>query len=349
VAQHIWSHAVGDTSDGGRRYRVVIKYSERASSSGLPAREMDIIWQQVVPRCDRPLEVLLLCREVYASLSENDVAASVARRLMTKTFPNAKRARTHWSRRRNRPRHVYFDASGRQHSYHPSVLVAYVCGYLQPEIHVAVVRQLVKMGARHVDVALQFAAKLGSTRICEYLVTHSGAMVHRCEDIALRLASRAGRVDVVDFLLSQGADATARNSDAVRLASYPGHCEVISRLLDNGAQARSASLIAACAADKADVVELLLRRGAPVNNISALDWALDISDTLPLRLLLQHGLDPALADRRSIGRGRPEHRKVTKEFMAGSADESERRLTVTLASLALMYDKLWGRRGRRGM
>jgi hypothetical protein len=303
---------------------------------------MDIVWQQIIRLCDRPLEVILICRGVYVSVSEGDIAVSVARRVMTELFPDARRARMGWSRRRDRPRHVYFDIHDRAHYYHPSVLVAYVCGYLCHAVHVAVVRQLVTMGAKHADVALQFAAKLGSTRICDYLITHAGAMVNRGHGIALRVASRFGHVDVVDFLLSRGADPRVRNSEAVSAASSARHCEVVSRLLASGAEATDTSITRACATGWPDVIRLLLRHGAPVNNISALDWAIRSRDTLPLRLLLEHGLDPDVAERRLTGASRYEHLQVTKEFKAGRrpSDEPESSLTAAVAALHLMYNSV---------
>ncbi|KAJ3055721.1 hypothetical protein HK097_009606 [Rhizophlyctis rosea] len=208
-----------------------------------------------------------------------------------------------------------------------------------PRRHVAVVRALVKMGTKHADVALQYAAKLGRAPVCDFLIACAGATVHRAEEVALRVASRAGHVDVVDFLLSHGADAAVRNSKPVRLAASGGHCQVISHLLDGDAQPTAAALIAACAGDKPDVVALLLQRGAPANNVSALDRAIDIRNTLPLRLLLQHRLDPAWARRRLLEQDRTEHVCVTKKFEK-EPDKPEGRLSQLLSALGLMADSV---------
>jgi ankyrin repeat protein len=49
-------------------------------------------------------------------------------------------------------------------------------------------------------------------------------------------ASENGHLDVVKYLVSQGADITADDNYAVRWASFYGHLEVVKYLVSQGAK-----------------------------------------------------------------------------------------------------------------
>ena len=53
--------------------------------------------------------------------------------------------------------------------------------------------------------------------------------------LSVRYASYNGHLDVVKYLVSQGADIRADNDEAVRWASFNGHLEVVKYLVSQGA------------------------------------------------------------------------------------------------------------------
>ena len=81
--------------------------------------------------------------------------------------------------------------------------------------------------------ALTFASQEGHIDIVKYLV-ENGADIHARDELALREASENGHVEVVKFLLENGADIHGRDylgSDAaLREASNNGHVEVVNYL-----------------------------------------------------------------------------------------------------------------------
>jgi hypothetical protein len=269
---------------------------------------MDVIWQRIVALVERPLDVILINKTVYHSLSDMDKARAVTRRILTSAFPRLKSTRTRCRRRSRRnadPRHCFRDAQGGLHWYHPSVLVAYVLGYITPATHVAVVKALFQAGAKHVDVALQMAARLGKVDMCEYLIREAKANVHHGEDISLRLASARGHPDVVKLLLSHGAAVRVRNDEALLRASSAGCPDVLRLLIAAGARSSNAALRRACSAQDLDAMSALLENGADSSDPKVINWALLLYRTGPLEVLLKHCLDPIIA-LRAIRQ--PEHR-----------------------------------------
>jgi len=209
------------------------------------------------------------------------------------------------------------------HWYHPSLLVAYVLGYLSPAVHVAVVRALVLAGVKHVDVALQMAAELGKLEICEFLIRGGKANVNHGEAASLRFAAARGHVDVVELLLSHGAYVHVLNDEALLRASYSGYVDVIRLLIAAGgrkvgARALTAALKRACSAGHLEAMSLLLENGANGNNPGVINRAIAHYRTGPLEILLKHGLDPAFAlpavRRPEI---RPRHVRLLEESMPG--------------------------------
>lgn len=296
---------------------------------------MDVIWQRILFFSEKPFPILLLSKALYRSLSVNDIAVTVARRVLSEVFPLARSRRLNSQRNRHDPRHQYYDTDG-AYNFHPSVLVGYVSGYLIRPTHEAVVRQLTLMGAKHVDVALQVAARRGDIAICECLIA-AGAAINKNDGMSLRWAALSGHPDVVKLLLSYGADKTVLSDAPIRLAALKGHCEIIDLLLADGGEYPPAALRSACVTNNVEAIALLLRKGASIT-IGAVDSALSQRSTLPLRLLLAHGFPPQLAFRRiNFPEYRQEHIAVIAEFspLATTQNPSDTAFADAFAALGM--------------
>ena len=90
---------------------------------------------------------------------------------------------------------------------------------------------------------------------------------------ALDMASERGRLEVVIFLVSQGASLTTRNragSTALHMPSERGHMEVVIFLVSQGASLNAqcnfgvTPLHYACSMGREDVALMLIERGANV-------------------------------------------------------------------------------------
>jgi len=84
------------------------------------------------------------------------------------------------------------------------------------------------------DCAVRWASENGHLEVVQFLISN-GADIHACNDYAIRWASINGHLEVVQFLISKGADIHADNDFAVRHASKNGHLEVVQFLISKGA------------------------------------------------------------------------------------------------------------------
>jgi ankyrin repeat protein len=150
---------------------------------------------------------------------------------------------------------------------------------------------------------LILAAESGNTKFVRELIDQ-GAEVdteNELEQTALIAASREGRTDAAKLLLQKGAD----TAGALVCAVDGGHAEIAKLLLNSGAEMQPEALCRAAAAGKIELVELLLEKGAGVNDSFAND---DQYEATPLvlgsaaghgdvvKLLLSKGADPSLKD-----------------------------------------------------
>ena len=85
---------------------------------------------------------------------------------------------------------------------------------------------------RHYSV--RWASAYGHLEIVKYLVSQ-GANVCYNNNIAVRYAAVNGHLEVVKYLVSQGANVRANNDYAIRFASQFGHLEIVKYLVSQGA------------------------------------------------------------------------------------------------------------------
>jgi ankyrin repeat protein len=82
--------------------------------------------------------------------------------------------------------------------------------------------------------ALRCAAAYGHVEMVQCLVSQ-GADVISLDNYALRCAAENGHLKVVQYLVSQGADVPSHHNYAVQRAVYNGHLEVVQYLVSQGA------------------------------------------------------------------------------------------------------------------
>ena len=132
---------------------------------------------------------------------------------------------------------------------------------------------------------IQWAAKEGHAAVLERLV-RSGVSVNdnqgREGETALMIASEEGHVDVVDCLLSLGADVNTVNwmgETALMWASSGERVDVVDRLLAAGADANavdmvgSSALIAAALKGNVPIIDRLVVHGADFNHRNEMGWS----------------------------------------------------------------------------
>ena len=130
------------------------------------------------------------------------------------------------------------------------------CGAMNKSLHIpAAEGDLDKVraeieGGRTVDskdiagqTALMYAAETGRMQVLEYLVS-KGADVNaksgNLHNTSLMYAAAANRLEAIEFLIARGANVDAVNSwkqSALIFAAYKGNADAIKLLLENGAHA----------------------------------------------------------------------------------------------------------------
>lgn len=180
---------------------------------------------------------------------------------------------------------------------HPLCLACRGCQY-------DVAQMLLRHGARPTGVALCIACGSGYTQLVRLLLDSGAPM----DNDAIYWACRGGHECTARLLLDRGADATY---DAVCAAT---NGNLTRMMLDRGGEVGERALRCAAIMGRADVVELLLERGAPV--CGAEDAAEHGHDSA-LGVLLRYGAKPAL--RRAVRCG---HVSTAKMLIDNGAQPS---------------------------
>jgi ankyrin repeat protein len=130
--------------------------------------------------------------------------------------------------------------------------------------------------------------------IVKFLI-ENGADVNANNGVALDYASRNGNLEIVKFLLENGADVNANNGAALAGASQRGHLEIVKLLLSptvgadvNADNGRALSF--AISADKQNIVHFLLENGANLYD-EALTTAIRFNKPKYVQLLIDYGAD----------------------------------------------------------
>ena len=113
---------------------------------------------------------------------------------------------------------------------------------------------------------LSKASENGHLEVVKYLV-EQGADVCARYNYPLINASDNGHLDVVKYLVEQGADVRARDNYALRWAGYNGYLEVVKYLVEHGANVRADNDFALRIASEnghLEVVKFLVKQGVNV-------------------------------------------------------------------------------------
>ena len=158
------------------------------------------------------------------------------------------------------------------------------------------------------------ACQHGNLTIAQFLIEKIGIPVSDCATVKFEneviedappiwVASAAGHIALVKYLLSRGADVnavTSTNSTSLRAACFDGHYDIVEFLIENGADIEIANqhnhtcLMIACYKKHFEIVKLLVRSGAEVNRRSrkgntALHDCAEGGSTEIMKFLLDNG------------------------------------------------------------
>ncbi len=108
---------------------------------------------------------------------------------------------------------------------------------------------------------LFIAAEKGYLDIVKYLL-RQGANINADEDNALNNAAENGHLDVVEFLVENGAHIGAEQYSAVESAALQGHFDVVKYFVEKEPTSINKAFKAAAGAGHLDIVKYLLQKGA---------------------------------------------------------------------------------------
>ena len=123
---------------------------------------------------------------------------------------------------------------------------------------------------RHNLLQVALIGAIAHLDIVQYLVS-IGADIHTNDEEAVQEASRGGHLDVVQYLVSVGADIHARDDEgggALQDASFGGHLDIVQYLVSLGADIHAyedGALRDACSEGHLNVVQYLVYIGADIH------------------------------------------------------------------------------------
>jgi len=92
---------------------------------------------------------------------------------------------------------------------------------------------------------LRWAAIYGSLEIVKFLI-ENGANIHVWNDWTLRWAARNGHLEIVKYLVEKGANIHVMDERALHWAAENGHLEIVKYLVENGADIHAGNDYALC-------------------------------------------------------------------------------------------------------
>ena len=105
-----------------------------------------------------------------------------------------------------------------------------------------------------------YALQKGDKNLVKSMIEDDKKIVHTWDDFAIRWASRTGNLELVKFLVENGADIHAKNDQAVSWACLNGHLEVVKYLSEKGTNVQAGDNAAfrfACTNGHFEVVKFL--------------------------------------------------------------------------------------------
>jgi len=113
---------------------------------------------------------------------------------------------------------------------------------------------------------LYTAVEGGNLEVVKYLVSQ-GADIRTGDDSSVKSACWNGRLEILKYLVSRGADIHAGNDSSVRQASIKGHLEVVKYLVSQGADIHAGNTVEwASQKGHLEVVKYLVDMGADIHS-----------------------------------------------------------------------------------
>ncbi len=159
------------------------------------------------------------------------------------------------------------------------------------------VKNLVEQGADERDLRFELfkAAGEGSVEVLRFLIAQ-GADVTAGDNLAIITAARQGHMDIVRVLVENGVEASVACNMPVIAVIAGGHIDMVRWLIENGADVAagdSEAVMVAAARGHIDIVKLLIENGANVTAQSnrAIIEASRSGHTDIVKLLIENGAD----------------------------------------------------------
>lgn len=115
------------------------------------------------------------------------------------------------------------------------------------------------------DMQLGRAAENGHLDIVRFLV-ENGADIHIYDETPLKLATEAGHLNIVKYLAEHGANIHVGNNDILTIASKEEHLDIVKYLVENGVEINHLSLLFSVSRNRLDMFKYFVKKGANIND-----------------------------------------------------------------------------------